>query len=155
MYRILVAALGAAAASSFLSAPEAPMTVKRITPIVFVEAIEPCLPFWTERLGFEQTMQVPGEHGLNFAAVARDGAELMYQTVASIEEDLPTLEEHARRTATTLFLEVDDVDAVAGRLDGIEVVQPMRTTFYGAREIWVRAPCGTIVGFAEFAAEGQ
>ena len=37
------------------------MTVKKITPILFAEEIEPCLKFWMERLGFEKTIDVPEE----------------------------------------------------------------------------------------------
>jgi len=32
------------------------MRMKKLTPVLFVEAIEPCLPFWTERLGFTKTV---------------------------------------------------------------------------------------------------
>src|SRR5713101_1275078 len=35
------------------------MNVKRITPVLFVAEIEPCAKFWTERLGFQITAQVP------------------------------------------------------------------------------------------------
>ena len=35
------------------------MTVKKITPVLFAEEIEPCLKFWVERLGFEKTIEVP------------------------------------------------------------------------------------------------
>ncbi len=41
------------------------------------------------------------------------------------------------------------------QLEGIEVVVPRRTTFYGADEIFVRAPCGTLVGFAADQGEGD
>jgi hypothetical protein len=49
---------------------------------------------------------------------------------------------------------VDDINAVERVVAGLEVVVPRRTTFYGAEEIFVRAPCGTVVGFAQPAATG-
>ncbi len=45
---------------------------------------------------------------------------------------------------------IDDLDAIKPTLEAGEVVVPERKTFYGSREILVRAPCGTIVNFAEF-----
>jgi hypothetical protein len=74
----------------------------------------------------------------------------MYQTHASVAADVPHVAELRAGTGNLLFIEVADVEDVARRLEGVEVVVPMRTTFYGAKEIFVRAPCGTVVGFAEF-----
>ena len=45
---------------------------------------------------------------------------------------------------------IDDLDAIKPTLEAGEVVVPERKTFYGSREILVRAPCGAIVNFAEF-----
>ena len=125
-------------------------TMKKLTPILTVDAIEPCLPFWTERLGFAVTNQVPQGDGLGFAMLAKDGVEIMYQTHASVEADAAAVGALGAGTKSLLFIEVADVADVARRLDGAEVVVPMRKTFYGAEEIFVRAPCGTVVGFAQF-----
>ena len=43
---------------------------------------------------------------------------------------------------------VDALDEVIGALGDTEVVVPRRQTFYGMDEVFVRAPCGTLVGFA-------
>ena len=73
----------------------------------------------------------------------------MYQTRASLADDLPALAE-MEFGATNFFIRVDDLDAIKPTLEAGEVVVPERKTFYGSREILVRAPCGTIVNFAEF-----
>ncbi len=65
------------------------MNVKRISPVLLVNAIEPLLPFWIDRLGFTKTIEVPGENHLAFVAFQRDSAEVMYQTYASVEKDAP------------------------------------------------------------------
>jgi uncharacterized glyoxalase superfamily protein PhnB len=124
--------------------------VKKLTPIMTVDAIEPCLGFWTERLGFTVTTQVPHEDRLGFAILAKEGVEVMYQTRSSIEADVPSVAEIGAGTRSLLFIEVADVHDIARRLEGVEVVVPMRKTFYGSEEIFVRAPCGTVVGFAQF-----
>jgi hypothetical protein len=33
---------------------------RKLSPVLIVDAIEPCLPFWTDRLGFAKVVEVPG-----------------------------------------------------------------------------------------------
>lgn len=124
--------------------------MKKLTPVIVVDEIEPSLEFWVERLGFEQTMEVPEGDRLGFAAVQAGSVELMYQTRSSAATDLPELAEGSLERSVALFIEVADLDALRPKLEGVEEIVPERTTPYGAREIWVRAPCGSVVGFAEF-----
>jgi uncharacterized glyoxalase superfamily protein PhnB len=124
--------------------------MKKLTPILVVDAIEPCLPFWTERLGFTVNAEVPEGDRLGFVILQRDGVEVMYQTRSGIAADVPSVAASGAGSRSLLFVEVADVEDVARRLEGVEVVVPMRNTFYGAREVFVRAPCGTVVGFAQF-----
>ena len=124
--------------------------MKKLTPVIVVDAIEPSLEFWVDRLGFEKTMEIPEGDRLGFAAVQAGAIEIMYQTRSSAAADLPELAEGSLERSVALFIEVTDLDAVRSKLEGVEKVVPERTTSYGAREIWVRAPCGTVVGFAAF-----
>lgn len=133
------------------------MSMKKLTPILVVEEIEPVLPFWTERLGFEKTVEVPHDDRIGFVILQKDGLEVMYQSRASVAADVPAvLDGGPLRGAGALFIEVDDIDAVERALEGITPVVPRRKTFYGATEIFVRDPAGNLVGFAEFEPqEGQ
>ena len=63
-------------------------SVKKMTPILIVEEIEPSIEFWVDRLGFEKTMEVADGDKLGFAAFALDGLEVMYQTHASIAKEV-------------------------------------------------------------------
>ncbi len=137
--------------------------MKKATPIMTVAEIEPCLPFWTERLGFTVTATVPHGDKLGFAMLNNGNVELMYQSRASVEEDLGKssaatghdgLVDRIAGSTTTLFIEVEDLDAVVRALDGADVVVPRRQTPYGMDEIFVQAPCGTFVGFAAPVAGG-
>lgn len=128
-----------------------------ITPILTVDAIEPCLPFWTE-LGFSVTATVPHEEAMGFAMLERDGLTIMYQSRASVAADLgpsgadehhPDLADRMAEGMATLFVKVPELDPVLESLgDGADVVVPRRQTFYGMDEVFVMAPCGTLVGFA-------
>jgi uncharacterized glyoxalase superfamily protein PhnB len=126
------------------------MTVTKITPVLFAAEIEPCVKFWVERFGFEKTMEVPDGNKLAFAIVQKGGVELMYQSFASADKDAPASTSQAvRKGPTFLYVEVGNLDEVIGALKGTEVVMPVRTTFYGSREIGVTDPAGHFVTFAQ------
>ena len=129
--------------------------MKKATPIITVDAIEPCLPFWTDALGFELTVTVPHEDAIGFAMLNKGDVELMYQSRASVDADIGAsggaegLASELANSTATLFVEVEDLDGVIDALgDKANVVVPRRQTFYGMDEIFVRAPCGTLIGFA-------
>lgn len=149
---------GLAAFPAFPAHQESP--VKKVTPIITVDEIEPCLSFWTEGLGFEITATVPHEDRMGFAMLQAGDVELMYQSRASIEADLGAsgapagLGAELASATSTLFVEVDALDPVVAALEGAEVVVPRRQTFYGMDEIFIRAPCGTLIGFAARVEEG-
>jgi uncharacterized glyoxalase superfamily protein PhnB len=129
--------------------------VKRVTAVLLVEEIEPCLNFWVDRLGFTKTAEVPDGNKLAFVILQKGATEIMYQTFASVEKDDPQAAKDARKGPTFLYVEVDDLDAVIAALKGVPVVMPPRTTFYGAKEIVVKDPAGHIVTFAQYGAAAQ
>lgn len=128
--------------------------MQKLTPVLFVDAIEPALPFWIDRLGFEATDQVPEGDRLGFVILKRGGVEIMYQTAASVKSDIPALAD-SPMGGTFLFIVVDDLDQVESALEGIDPVVPRRKTFYGADELIVREPGGNVVTFAQFGSEGE
>ena len=121
--------------------------MKKLTPVLVVDQVEPCAAFWTGALGFARTAEVPHDGELGFVMLQRDAVEIMYQSRASVAADLPSLAEGVHRTV--LYIEVGDLDAVEAAVAGAEVVQPRRTTFYGMMEIGVREPGGNVVIFAQ------
>ena len=127
------------------------MEIKRITPILFVQDVAPCVNFWVERMGFEKTAEVPGEDGkLAFASLQKGGVELMYQSYASADKDVTPIAEAIRKGPSFLYIEVDSLDKAIVASTGSEVVMPVRTTFYGSREIGIKDPAGHFITFAEF-----
>ena len=122
--------------------------MKKLTPVIMVQSIEPCLPFW-DRLGFTKTAEVPDGDRLGFVILAKDSVEVMYQTHESVEKDAAGLVPRAHGHGAALFIEVSDVQSVARALEGIEIVVPRRKTFYGMDEIGVREPGGHVVMFAQ------
>lgn len=123
--------------------------MKKLTPVLFVEEIEPALPFWIERLGFEKVTEVPEGDRLGFVILKKGDVEIMYQTRESVTKDVRPLADSPMR-GTFLFITVDDLDSVQKALAGVEPVVPRRKTFYGADELIVREPAGNVVTFAQF-----
>jgi hypothetical protein len=131
--------------------------LRKSTPVLVVERIEPVIPFWT-KLGVLPTTQVPDEAAtdgrLAFVILACEGIEIMYQTLASVQADLVKLsivKEAFPSTPqqTCLFVEVSRLAEVEEKLKGERLVMPRRTTFYGMAETGYAEPCGNLVIFAE------
>ena len=130
--------------------------VKRTTPILVVEEIEPSLPFWAS-LGFEKTLEAPDGDRLAFVGLQNGDMEIMYQTRAAIAGEvegagLPEFMSTAG-LRSILYLEVADLDEVRAKLAGlvgVEVLVASRKTPYGAEELWLREPGGHLVGLAAF-----
>jgi uncharacterized glyoxalase superfamily protein PhnB len=126
------------------------MNVKRITPVLLVNEIEPIIPFWVDRLGFERTIEVPDGNRLGFITFQKGSAEVMYQTYLSVEKDAPpSMSALARKGPTYLYMEVDDLDAVLAAMKDVKIVMPVRTAFYGMREFGVQDPGGHFITFAQ------
>jgi uncharacterized glyoxalase superfamily protein PhnB len=131
--------------------PDSVIRFKGLAPVLVVEAVEPCLAFWVDRLGFTAANQVPGPDGkLVFASVQKDGVEIMYQTRASVLAEKPDQASELTGHSTALFLTVENLDPVERAMKGAPLVKARHQTFYGSTELYVREPGGNTVGFAQF-----
>ena len=119
----------------------------KITPILFVDAIEPCLPFWIDKLGFEKTAEAPEGDKIWFVMLVHNGAEVMLETLSGRAADFKT-ESQVGAASSTLYLEVEDFNDIRQRVQGMPVVLPERVTFYGMREIGIQDPGGHLLVFA-------
>jgi uncharacterized glyoxalase superfamily protein PhnB len=123
--------------------------MKKLSPVLCVDAIEPSLSFWVDALGFVKTVDVPEGDRVAFAILQKDGLEVMLQTRDSIQNDIPELAGHPA-AGSALFIEVEDLEAVARAVADFELIVPRRKTFYGSEEIVLREPGGNVVTFAQF-----
>jgi uncharacterized glyoxalase superfamily protein PhnB len=73
----------------------------------------------------------------------------MYQSFASAEKDNAATGAAARKGPSFLYIEVADIDAAQAATSGAEIVMPMRTTFYHAREFGIKDPVGHYLIFAQ------
>lgn len=127
--------------------------MQSLTPNILVEAIEPVLPFWVDRLGFTVADKVNEGDRLGFVILTNGPVEVMYQTLESVRNDVPELVDTPLR-GNALFVKtntLEELDAIDEALADAERVIPRRKTFYGADEVIVREPAGNVVTFAFFA----
>ncbi|HSK46329.1 MAG TPA: VOC family protein [Candidatus Binatia bacterium] len=146
---LLVVALVPVFAISTFGENMKPAEVKKITPILFAEELEPCIEFWTERMGFQKTIEVPEGNKIGFVLLAKNELELMYQSFASAEIDNAATGVAVRKGPSFLYIEVADIDAALAATKGAEIVMPMRTTFYQAKEFGTKDPVGHYLIFAQ------
>ena len=126
-----------------------PAEVKKVTPILFAKALEPCIQFWSECLGFQKTIEVPEGDKVGFVILEKNGIELMYQSFASVAKDNAATGEAVRKGPSFLYIEVADLDAALEATKGAEIVMPVRTTFYHSREFGIKEPSGHYLIFAQ------
>jgi hypothetical protein len=124
------------------------MKLEKLTTLLVVDRIEPCLPQW-KALGYELTVRVPDEGPLDFAILTAKNGDLMLQTRDALAEDLPAVA--ARKPRTVLYADVRSLADAKKAVPGAEILVSERKTFYGATESWVVLGDGTILGLAEHA----
>ena len=120
----------------------------KITPILTVKEIEPSLPFWVDRMGFQNLAQMPEGDRIGFVMLERNGVELMIQSAASVAKDEPAFAPGNESRVASLYIEVDDFADTLKRLEGYPLAMKERTTFYGMREVGLFDPAGNVVMFA-------
>ena len=123
---------------------------RKLTPLALELATGGKTPLW-DALGFARAAEVPAGNALGFVILVRDGVEVMYQTFDSVRGDEPKVLEGADRVGTaTLFIEVDDLDAVTKLVpDDADIIVRRRTTSYGATEMFLRDLAGNVIAFAQ------
>jgi hypothetical protein len=121
-------------------------TLKKLTTIAIVDAIEPALPSY-EALGFKVNVRVPERGTLGFVIMSGPAGELMLQTRDSLAEDLPDIAK--RKPSALLYADVASLDDGKRALPDAKVIIAKRKTFYGATEAWLELPGGTFLGLSE------
>lgn len=122
--------------------------INRITPVLVVDAVEPCAQFW-QKLGFIRVAEVPHGDTLGFVILVGNSIELMYQSLESVKADDASMGARLKSGGSSLFVEVPDLNAAVKAVEGAPIIVADRTTFYGMREIGVLDPGGNVVLFAQ------
>lgn len=122
------------------------MALSKLTTLLVVESIEPCLSTW-EALGYAVAARVPEAGPLGFVILAGPAGELMLQTRESLAEDLPVVAE--RRPSHVLYGDVPSLADAKRSLPAAKVLVAQRKTPYGATEAWLALEDGSVLGLSE------
>ena len=125
-------------------------TYKKLTPNLLVANVERSLAFYVELLGFERGLSVPDESPFVFASVVSGPVEIFLNDTATGIQEYPAFGGRPLGATATLYIEVDNVDALHDRLKpDVKIVMPLVTQFYGVREFAFEDPDGYVITFAQ------
>ena len=124
-----------------------------LTPNLVVDDMAATLQFYTQVLDFQVIASVPESGLAEWAMVQRNDVALMFQTRASLAEDMPTLAVR-KGIAGTFYCKVTDVAEVYEKVRAHALVKvEMRKTFYGMLEFTIEDLNGYYFTFAQEASE--
>lgn len=124
-------------------------TLESISPNLVADNVNASVDFYTKNLGFTLIASVPETGEFGWAMVQRDNVSIMFQSLKSINEDVPELN-IKKGGSGTFFIKMKGVDEMYKSVKGkVEIPMDMRTTFYGTKEFIVQDPDGYYMMFAE------
>ena len=119
----------------------------KMTPLLYVDRVENCLPFWIDGLGFEKVVGVEDEGKLLFALLRKGEQELMLNSRQLIQRESPLVADFARPGAP-VYVDVGNLSRVRELAKKYPVVVSEHRTSYGTREIILKEPGGNLIWFA-------
>ncbi|WP_295721406.1 VOC family protein [Mucilaginibacter sp.] len=123
--------------------------MESLSPNIFVKDINETIKFY-QLLGFELVVTVP-ETGNNlvWAMMAKGNVTFMFQTMASLGEELPDI---SRQDGASMLLYIK-LKNIRTFFEGIKelvpVIKGLETTFYGATEFSIKDNNNYVLTFAE------
>lgn len=122
-----------------------------LSPNLLVGSVNRAVDFYVTNFQFKLVVSVPESGTLNWAMVERDGVTLMFQTLESMKEDMPSLNIESKGGLGTFFVKMVGIDELYREAKSKKLTIPvdMRTTFYGMKEFTIQDPDGYFVTFAE------
>ncbi|HZY78588.1 MAG TPA: VOC family protein [Cyclobacteriaceae bacterium] len=124
-------------------------TLESISPNLIADNVNASVDFYTKYLGFKLVASVPETGEFGWAMVQRDTVTIMFQSLKSMHEDVPSLK-FQKGSSATFFIKMKGVDEIYNSVKGkVKIPMDMRTTFYGTKEFVVEDPDGYYMMFAE------
>jgi catechol 2,3-dioxygenase-like lactoylglutathione lyase family enzyme len=121
-----------------------------VTPNLIVRDVARSTAFYRDVLGFTVTQTVPDVAPHVFVWLTRGEVTVFLNDPAAVAKDLPSYASPSFGGTATLFITVDDVDALHADVAAhAPVVMSLRTQFYGMREFAIHDPDGHLLTFAQ------
>jgi uncharacterized glyoxalase superfamily protein PhnB len=123
--------------------------MKRLRPVLFVKKFEPCISFWKDCLGFNVILEMSDGNGPGIVVLRKDNDEIVIHALRKSEEAASDTELASAQPTVVLYMEVESLAEVLARVNGFDVIMPLRKSYYGAAEIAIREPGGHVVCFSQ------
>lgn len=122
--------------------------MKSISPNIFVTDINQTINFY-KQLGFSLTTTVPEEGDFIFAMMTCGNVIFMFQTFASLGDELPTVSRQ-NGGSLLLYIQTNKIRNFFDQIkDKVKVIKGLEKTFYGATEFSIEDNNGYLLTFAE------
>src|SRR3989338_7368204 len=123
---------------------------KKCTPECGVIDVNKTVKWYKDTLGFDLVMSVPESGIYEWASMKKDFVEIMFQTQASLSDELPSLKDSPIPGSMILYIDVKNIIKIYNRIKNkAEIVKELHKTFYGSEEFAIRDYNGFIILFAE------
>jgi uncharacterized glyoxalase superfamily protein PhnB len=124
--------------------------LESLSPNIIVDDVNKAIDYYTSVLGFALIASVPETGNFNWAMAMRDGVTFMFQSLHSLQDDMPGLKIDSKGSIGTFFIKMQGIDTLYQNIKGkADIVVDMRTTFYGMKEFVIRDLNGYFLAFAE------
>jgi len=119
------------------------MKLESLSPNLIADSVNASVDFYTKHLGFTLVTSVPETGKFDWAMIQRDGVTLMFQSLKSIQEDMPSLRLDKKGSLGTFFIKMKGIEDLYKALKGkVDIALEWRVTFYGMKEFGVKDPDG-------------
>ena len=124
--------------------------LESLSPNLISDNVNASVDFYTKYLGFSLAASVPETGAYGWAMIQRDGVTIMFQSLKSLQEDMPSLKLDTKGSVGTFFIKMKGIEELYESVKGkVEVALEWRVTFYGMKEFGIKDPDGYFMVFAE------
>ena len=122
-----------------------------MTTNLMVESVDKAVAFYESVLEFSVIASAPGKNGgLQFDILSKDKLMLMLQEKSNLIAEYPVLNTDAVHPSVTLYIMVDNFDALYAEIKGkYPIYTEIHTSFYGAKEFAITDVDGYVLTFTE------
>ncbi len=126
--------------------------LKKMTPNLIVKDVKSTVDWYQNVLGcFEVVLTDPESGKYDWAMMACEDVEIMFQSKDSIRESIKEFDLPERGCNAVMYIEMEYLDEFRERIkDRIEIVKDIHKTPYGILELAIRDCNGFILVFAEW-----
>ncbi len=126
-------------------------TLESLSPNLIADSVNRSVEFYTKHLGFSLAAAVPETGTYDWAMIQRDGVTLMFQTLKSLQQDMPSLNLDKKGSIGTFFIKMKGIEELYEHVkkSKLDIALEWRVTFYGMKEFGIKDPDGYYMVFAE------